>query len=532
MKIAVDAMGGDFAPEAIVEGAIQAADEYGVSIVLVGQEDRVYAELAKHDTALLDIKVRHASQIVDMHDEPAFALRRKRDSSLHGAINLVRDGEADAAVSAGNTGAGMAIGKLACRPLEGIDRPALATVMPNISGETVLLDVGANVDCKPLHLLQFAVMGHVYAKELLKIDDPRVGLMSTGEEETKGNALTKEVFAPLAQAPAINFIGNVEGRDIFNGRADVIVCDGFVGNVGLKVSEGVAKTMGELLKEGFSLNWRTKLGYLLVKPAVAHLRKRTDYTEYGGAPLLGLNGVIIISHGSSKAHAMKNAIRVARESVEMQLPHKIAAMLEICELDVKSQKRARSFWRQLSKTIRHDDKDRHDTKDRKLPEKKEIAESIEITPQADIPKATQITEIQPAREERFFVQGQERRSWWQLRDSKNQDSLQVEPPDNSELSEYDPPNSLVLVEKPVNIREVDGNSPDDDTEQSTPDTSQKRGLWWHLRHRDHASKSHQEEDFDENESSDSRYLEPVDMPEEDEAPVHSQQSPQADESAS
>jgi len=491
MKIAVDAMGGDFAPEAIVEGAIQAADEYGVSIVLVGQEDRVHAELAKYDTALLNIKVRHASQIVDMHDEPAFALRRKRDSSLHGAINLVRDGEADAAVSAGNTGAGMAIGKVACRPLEGIERPALATVMPNIDGETVLLDVGANVDCKPLHLLQFAVMGHVYAKELLKIEDPRVGLMSTGEEATKGNSLTKEVFPPLSQTEALNFIGNVEGRDIFNGRADVIVCDGFVGNVGLKASEGVAKTIGQLLKEGFTLNWRTKLGYLLVKPAIAHLRKRIDYTEYGGAPLLGLKNIIIISHGSSRAYAMKNAIRVARESVEMQLPYKIATMLEACELDVKSQKRAKSFWRQLSKTIRHDDKERHDGKERKASEKKERPETTDTIPTAESQKVEEVAETDPAEAGRFSVQEQERRSWWHLRDSKNQDSQQTALP---------PPELLEQTHQASAPPDNDGEADESDAAtvgeslDQLGDSPEKRGLLWHLIHRDHADESFPLED--------------------------------------
>jgi glycerol-3-phosphate acyltransferase PlsX len=435
-------MGGDFAPEAIVEGAVQAADEYGVSIVLTGQEDRVHAELAKYDTTLLDIKVKHASQIVDMHDEPAFALRRKRDSSLHGAINLVRDGEADAAVSAGNTGAGMAIGKIACRPLEGIDRPALATVMPNIDGAMVLLDVGANVDCKPLHLLQFAVMGHVYAEELLKIENPRIGLMSTGEEETKGNSLTKEVFAVLNQARELNFIGNAEGRDVFSGRVDVIVCDGFIGNVALKSSEGAAKTMSDLLKQGFSQSWRTKLGYLLVKPAIDHLRKRVDYTEYGGAPLLGLKNVIIISHGSSKARAIKNAIRVARESVEMQLPQKIAALLEVCELDVKSQKRAKSFWRQLSKTIRHDDKERPESKERKPSEKKELPEPSEPLAIAEVSgegeghtpqeEGSSTPEPEHGEEEKPQTDSPKRSLWWHLTHRDTRASLQEEASQESE----------------------------------------------------------------------------------------------------
>lgn len=201
MRIAVDAMGGDYAPEAIVEGAVQAAEEYGFSILLTGQEERIQAELAKYKTDHLSIEVRHAPQVVDMDDVPSFALRRKRESSLHLAINLAKTGEADAAVSAGNTGAAMAIGKVACRMLEGIERPALATVLPNLDGVTVLIDVGANVDCKPLHLLQFAVMGHVYAQEVFDIHNPRIGLISVGEEDTKGNALTKEVFQALSDSP-------------------------------------------------------------------------------------------------------------------------------------------------------------------------------------------------------------------------------------------------------------------------------------------------------------------------------------------
>jgi glycerol-3-phosphate acyltransferase PlsX len=469
MKIAVDAMGGDYAPEAIVEGAIQAADEYGVSIVLVGQEDRIMEELAKHDTALLDIKVQHASQVVDMHDEPSFALRRKRESSLHGAIHLVRDGYADAAVSAGNTGAGMAIGKVACRPLEGIDRPALGTAMPNVSGETVLIDVGANVDCKPVHLLQFAVMGHVYAKELLKINNPRIGLLSTGEEPTKGNTLTKEVFEPLNNSP-LNFIGNVEGRDVFNGRVDVIVCDGFAGNVVLKASEGVAKTMGALLKEGFTQNWRTKLGYLLVKPAIEHLKKRTDYTEYGGAPLLGLNGVVIISHGSSKARAIKNAIRVARESAELQLPEKIALLLEECEFDIKSRKKATSFWRHLRRSIRHDEKDRKPSEkeeDVREPEGPDVEEANGSTPSQDIPP-----EPEP-----------ERRGWWHLRESKSQapdnpsSESQVELSDDDEAVEPMEPGEDELHTNEPDLQAIS-------TDLKLPD-GQRKGLWWHLTHRDH-----------------------------------------------
>jgi glycerol-3-phosphate acyltransferase PlsX len=318
MKIAVDAMGGDYAPQAIVEGAVQAAREYGMSLILVGIEEVVRRELEKYDTRGLNIEIRHASQVVDMHDLPAVALRRKPDSSIRVAVNLIRDGIVDAVVSAGNTGASMAIAKIVCGTLEGVERPAIAAVIPNLNRATILLDVGANVDSKPRHILQFAVMGHVYAKDIINVEKPRIGLLSIGEESSKGNELTKEVFEALRRTE-LNFIGNVEGRDIFNGKVDVVVCDGFVGNIVLKVTESFAETMGVVLKEEFSKSLRTKLGYLLIKPEILRLKRKMDYAEYGGAPLLGINGVLIKAHGSSKAKAIKNAIRVAGESIHQQI---------------------------------------------------------------------------------------------------------------------------------------------------------------------------------------------------------------------
>lgn len=435
MKIAVDAMGGDFAPEPIVAGAVQAAEEYGLSIVLTGPEDRIKQELSKHHSAsYLDIDVKHASQVVDMHDEPAAILRRKKDSSLHAAINLVRDGQADAAVSAGNTGAGMAIALMAYRPLEGIDRPALGTVMPNIKGATVIIDAGANVDCKPIHLLQFAVMGHVYAKELLQIENPRIGLMSTGEEATKGNSVTKETYEPLTQAK-LNFLGNAEGHDVFNGRFDVIVCDGFVGNVLLKTSEGLAHAVKEILQEGFSKNWRTKLGYLLSKPALVQFKKRTDSSEYGGAPLLGLNQVAVIGHGSSNATALKNAIRVARESVDLQLQQKIATLLMECQFDVKSRKRATSFWRNLGKSIRHDS-----DKEKELAEK---PEEVATKENQAIIASDQQAELPPSESEETE---HERRSWWHLRETKPHEKNKDEAPAAPEPSET--ASETLLIGKP------------------------------------------------------------------------------------
>ena len=397
MRIAVDAMGGDYAPEAIVEGAVQAAEEYGFTIILVGQEERVRQELAKYKTDHLSIEVRHASDIVEMHDLPSVALRRKKESSLHKAIYMTKNGEADAAVSAGNTGAGMAIAKVACRMLEGVERPALATVIPNVNGYMVLIDVGANVDCKPMHLLQFAVMGHVYAQSVVGIENPRIGLLSVGEEDSKGNTLTKEVFEPLSQSK-LNFIGNAEGRDVFNGRVDVIVCDGFIGNVVLKVSESLAKTMGLFMKDAFSKNWRTKLGYLLVKPGIEEMKKRMDYEEYGGAPLLGINGVVIISHGSSKARATKNAIRVAAESVTHHTNEQILDIMNACGFDLKSYAKATSLWHQLTRSIRHDAP--KEQKEETHPQGQEMPQPVSETPP--------LPEFQPYEEPE-----QERKYWWQ-----------------------------------------------------------------------------------------------------------------------
>jgi glycerol-3-phosphate acyltransferase PlsX len=490
MKIAVDAMGGDYAPEAIVEGAVQAAEEYGSSIILVGQKDLVDKELEKYETTHLDIEVRHASQVVDMHDEPTFALRRKRDSSLHVAINLTRDGEADAAISAGNTGAGMAIGLVLCRTLEGVDRPALATVMPNINGTTVVIDVGANVDCKPMHLLQFAVMGHVYAKELLKIESPRIGLLSIGEEDTKGNVLTKEVFEPLSKSN-LNFIGNAEGRDVFNGRVDVVVCDGFTGNVVLKVSESLAKTIGSLLREGFAKNWRTKLGYLLVKPAITHLKKRTDYTEYGGAPLLGLNKVVIISHGSSKARAIKNAIRVAGESVELQIQEKIAATMEKYEFDVKSRKRATSFWRRFRSSTRHES-----DKEKPSPKKQEEIEQEEQLLEAEQPlePEQQQEPVQEQEQEHLQELEHEKRAWWHLKDSKHRDKSKAEKLEATEQNEQIQEPEPEPEPEPPSEPEPQQESTQEQEKLLEPEYEKRR--WWRFRnsrHRDANKLDHHKE---------------------------------------
>ncbi|HSB34149.1 MAG TPA: phosphate acyltransferase PlsX [Nitrospirota bacterium] len=313
MKIAVDAMGGDNAPRAVVAGAVQAAREYGAGIVLVGIEQVVREELEKHPQAkTLPIEVRNATEVVDMLDSAATVYRRKKDSSIRVANELVKSGEADAVFSAGHTGAAMSTSLFVLGRVEGVERPAIVTFMPTLSGTSIVLDVGANVDCKPNHLLQFAVMGEVYARYFLRNPNPKVGLLSIGEEETKGNELTKEAFKLLTET-SLNFIGNVEGRDLMAGRADVIVCDGFIGNVVLKVSEAVAEAIGLFLREDIKKSPVSKLGYLLMRPAFRSLKRRVDYAEYGGAPLVGINGISIISHGRSSDRAIKNAIRVAAE---------------------------------------------------------------------------------------------------------------------------------------------------------------------------------------------------------------------------
>jgi glycerol-3-phosphate acyltransferase PlsX len=313
IKIAVDAMGGDYAPQAVVDGAVKASKEFGVGIILVGIEQAIGEALGRHSFARsLPIEVRNATQVVDMLDSPSTVFRRKKDSSIRVANDLVKAGEAVAVISAGHTGAAMATSLFVLGTVEGVERPAIATMMPTTQGACVVLDVGANVDCKPSHLLQFAIMGEVFAKYLLKNPNPRVGLLSIGEEATKGNELTKEAFKLLTETN-LNFIGNVEGRDIMIGKADVIVCDGFIGNVVLKTSEAVAEAVGSLLRENIGDNLMRKTGYMLMRPAFRALKRKLDYAEYGGAPLLGVNGISIISHGRSSDHAIKNAIRVATE---------------------------------------------------------------------------------------------------------------------------------------------------------------------------------------------------------------------------
>ncbi len=334
IKIAVDSMGSDSSPLSEIEGTIQAAKAYGVHAILVGKESVLLPILKEAGANKLSIEIRNATQVVTMDELPTVALRRKRDSSIRVAADLVREGVASGLVSAGNTGAVMAISKMVFGAVPGVDRPALATILPTLEGHAVLLDVGANVACKPHHLVQFAVMGHLFSKKIIGISSPRVGLMSVGEEESKGNELTKEVHKSLKQL-RLNFIGNVEGRDIYNGRADVIVCDGFTGNVALKTSEGLIEAVLKLLKDELSRNLQAKLGALLSQQSFKRLKKRLDYSEYGGAPLIGLRGVSIICHGRSSSNAIKNAIRVAKEFAENQVNAKLEAELSQLGHDAK-----------------------------------------------------------------------------------------------------------------------------------------------------------------------------------------------------
>ena len=327
MKIAVDAMGGDNAPEVEVAGAVAAAKESAVSIILVGDKERLTAELAKYDVKGLDITIYHASEVVGMHDSASDAIRKKKDSSVRVAFELVKAGQADAVVSAGNSGATMAAGMFVLKRMNGIDRPAIAQVFPTLRGHTVVLDIGGNVDCKPVHLVQFAIMGEVYARHILGINQPKVGLLSNGEEDSKGNDLTRETSLILREI-AFDYAGYIEGRDIFAGKVDVVVCDGFVGNIVLKLSEGLAEAVGAMLKEEIKRSLIYKIGYLLSRPAFAQFKKKVDYAEYGGAPLLGINGVGMICHGGSNVKAIKNAIRFASDYAAKGVNQRMAEKIQ------------------------------------------------------------------------------------------------------------------------------------------------------------------------------------------------------------
>lgn len=322
IRVAVDGMGGDFAPQEIVKGAALAARERELEIILVGPENALGIELKKN-RAPKNISLFPATEVIDMNEPPLQALKQKKDASVTVAVDLVRRGKAEAVVSAGNTGAFMAAALFGLGRIEGIERPAIAAIFPTVrESEVLLLDMGANVDCKPRQLLQFAMMGNLYARRVMHIPSPRIGLLNIGEEEEKGNELTAAAY-PLLKGADLNFIGNVESKDILTGRVDVIVCDGFVGNVILKFAESTSQAIFTLLKEELNRNTLSRMGAMILSPTFANLRKRIDYDEYGGALLLGVMGICVKAHGRAHAKAIKNAIRVAAESVKENIVENI-----------------------------------------------------------------------------------------------------------------------------------------------------------------------------------------------------------------
>jgi glycerol-3-phosphate acyltransferase PlsX len=322
MKIVVDAMGGDYAPEAVIKGAIEAVNEFNTEVVLVGEEKRILSLLKKVKYVGERISVHPAQEVIEMSEAPASSVRRKRDSSIVVGVNLVKEGLGDAFFSAGNTGAVVCAATLGLGLLPGIERPGIAIVTPTLKEISLIIDVGANIDPKPTQLLQYGIMGDAYFRYILNRPLPTVGLLNIGEEEAKGTDFIKETHE-LLEKSHLNFIGNVEGKDLFSGKCDIIICDGFVGNVALKVSESVAETMQVFLKRHLLSSFMGKLGMLLLMPSLKRFKKDIDYTEYGGAPLLGVNGVVIIGHGRSNSKAIKNAIRVAKEEVERKFNEKI-----------------------------------------------------------------------------------------------------------------------------------------------------------------------------------------------------------------
>lgn len=328
MRVALDAMGGDYAPAVTVEGAIETLSYYDdIDIILVGDEASLKAELKSKKYSPSKISIKHASQVVGMDESPSVAIRKKKDSSIRKAIELVKQGEADAMISAGNSGVVMGTALLLLKTSRYVDRPAIATIMPTYKAPFVLIDAGANLYCKPENLLQFALMGSTYCEVILGREKPKVGLISTGEEDSKGNELIKDTFKLLKSAD-LNFIGNIDGKDIFSGKTDVVVCDGFTGNVILKTSEGLADAIIKMLKREVARLTAGRIAYLLMKPALRNFKKKTDYDEYGGAPLLGINGTCIISHGRSTAKAIRNAMRVASDLAEKKVHETIATAIK------------------------------------------------------------------------------------------------------------------------------------------------------------------------------------------------------------
>jgi len=322
MKIVVDAMGGDYAPRVVIEGVVEAVKTYNIEVVLVGDLEKINSFLKKFNYPKEQILIEPASEVIQMGEPAASSVRRKRDSSIVVGINLVKEEKADAFVSAGNTGAVVCAATLGLGLLPGIERPGIAVITPTLKGFSLIIDVGANIEAKPKHLLQYAIMADAYLNYILNKPHPRIGILNIGEEESKGTELIKETHQ-LLEKSNLNFIGNVEAKDLFSGKAEIILCDGFVGNVALKVTESVAETMQVFLKKHLSNNFLGKLGILFLSRSFRRFRKDLDYSEYGGAPLLGVNGVVIIGHGRSNVNAIKNAIRVAKEEVERRFNEKI-----------------------------------------------------------------------------------------------------------------------------------------------------------------------------------------------------------------
>jgi len=327
LRIALDAMGGERGPEVMVAGAIQAVKESDLNVTLIGEENLLSRILQDHPHTGSKIQIAHSSQVIAMDESPVEAIRRKKDASIVKAFNLVKNGKADAVVSAGNSGATMASAIRSLGRLNNVSRPGIASVFPTLKKPLVIMDVGANVDCRPQHIFQFGVMASAFSNNLFGREKPSIGLLSIGEEGGKGNVLVKSAHELFSKS-TLNFVGNVEGRDIFQGNVDVIVCDGFVGNVSLKVSEGLAEAIIIMLKDEMAKSIMAKIGYLLAKPAFDSFRKRVDYAEYGGAPLLGLNGTGIICHGRSNAKAIMNAIKVAAEMVRNNVNEHIIQLLD------------------------------------------------------------------------------------------------------------------------------------------------------------------------------------------------------------
>lgn len=322
MRIIVDAMGGDYAPGVVIQGAIAAVKEYNIEVVLVGDESRINTLLKKNKYRGSNISVCPAQEVIEMHEPAAASVRKKRNSSIVVGLNLVKEGKGDAFFSAGNTGAVVCAGTLSLDLLPGVERPGIGIVIPTLKGISLIIDVGANIDPKPSQLLQYGIMADAYLRHILDRPEPKVGLLNIGEEESKGTEFVKETHELLSRSP-LNFIGNVEGKDLFSGKCDVIICDGFVGNVALKVSESVAEAFQEFLKRYIKSDPLAVLGVTLLRNSFRRFKKDTDYSEYGGAPLLGVNGIVIIGHGRSNANAIKNAIRVAKEEVERKFNEKI-----------------------------------------------------------------------------------------------------------------------------------------------------------------------------------------------------------------